>query len=941
MRGGVSMEVKVHAHFNERTGYGIHASRFFPALDALVQKCTGGGTVHISLLDTVSASQINERLPAPSILYNVWESTEQPAEFSKRLSFYDQLWVPSEWQRACSIAQGIPEEFVKVVPEGVDPEIYFPQVPGLLEVQPTFNFLHVGQWQPRKSTREIVEAFLKAFPNHPFYDDVRLYLSVDTLFPSDEYKSTEERLKAYGLEDPRIIPVHFEERADYVRRLQSAHVFLSCSRSEGWFLPGIEAMACGIPSIFADYGGSTEYAGDALLVRVPELKKPHGIYGNWDVPGQWGEPDYNHLVEVMRDAYENYSAHKEKALKTSEMIRTKFSWDAAAQKAMKILEELSGSSSEVNNPVLPDPEDAIRRYARMQGFEITGLKKRSAIFTVDTHPNTKEKMDCLIETLTQIKGLGYPVLVSSHFPLPEKVIEMTDYYLFDKKDILSGEDRPVYWRTDGNKTETVMAGIPCHALAALHNVRNAVDFCLEKYDWVYQMNSDTEVDLVEWLKKVHSSDKDLILIQFEGKPGTVGGHITAGKTETMDKILLRIPTWDDFVKVYGDDRFCSEIGYYKLIVEKVGLDNVEFINMDVGNRFNQVDKNAWKDDMFQIHFVEGPFLNIVGMSDREYDVTYGTPTGGNVYGLKQKVGAWSRPNCKYYQDWVVKAALNGEIKFEHTLDLKGRRVLICMSSKALGDTIAWIPYVDEFRKKHQCHVICSGWWQDIFDYPEIEFVKPGSGVTDIYASYEVGCFDGQLDKNVKNWRETTLQKVSSDILGLEYEPIRAKLKYQESENKKPYVCFSEFSTMKNKLWNREGAWQEVIDYLVSEGYECVSISAELTQLKNVTSHNGQPIEKTISDISGAEFYIGLNAGPSWIAYALNVPCVMVTGVSVEENDFPNPYRVSVDVGCKPCFHDVNVEIQRGWEWCPSNKDYACTKEITPEMVIETIKRIRG
>ena len=275
-------EIKVHANLNERTGYGIHGSRFFPQLDKLMQIQKGGeGTVHISLLDTVTASQTTERHPAPSILYNVWESTEQPSEFMNKLHLYDQLWVPSEWQRACSIAQGIPEEFVKVVPEGVDPEIYKPG--DSLPTPNTFNFLHVGQWQPRKSTKEIVEAFIKAFPDNP---NVRLHLSVDTLFPSDTYKSTEERLSAYGLIDSRIIPIHFEDREDYIRRLQAAHVFVSCSRSEGWNLPLCEAMACGIPSIVADFGGSTEYAGDALCVKVRELKKPEGIYGGWDVPGQ-------------------------------------------------------------------------------------------------------------------------------------------------------------------------------------------------------------------------------------------------------------------------------------------------------------------------------------------------------------------------------------------------------------------------------------------------------------------------------------------------------------------------------------------------------------------------------------------------------------------------------------------------------------------------------
>jgi hypothetical protein len=59
----------------------------------------------------------------------------------ERLQYFDQLWVASEWQRAASIAQGVPEEFIKVVPEGVDPDIYRPNSD--LPRPDGFHFLHV------------------------------------------------------------------------------------------------------------------------------------------------------------------------------------------------------------------------------------------------------------------------------------------------------------------------------------------------------------------------------------------------------------------------------------------------------------------------------------------------------------------------------------------------------------------------------------------------------------------------------------------------------------------------------------------------------------------------------------------------------------------------------------------------------------------------------
>ena len=63
----------------------------------------------------------------PSIAYNVWESTLQPQHFFERLKYFDELWVPSKWQKECTVNQGYPEEKIKVVPEGVDVNTFFPE----------------------------------------------------------------------------------------------------------------------------------------------------------------------------------------------------------------------------------------------------------------------------------------------------------------------------------------------------------------------------------------------------------------------------------------------------------------------------------------------------------------------------------------------------------------------------------------------------------------------------------------------------------------------------------------------------------------------------------------------------------------------------------------------------------------------------------------------
>ena len=639
------------------------------------------------------------------------------------------------------------------------------------------------------------------------------------------------------------------------------------------------------------------------------------------------------------------------------MIRTKFSWaaaakKAAAKKAYDVPDEFYRRQVPVGEPIIRaaiSPESDIRSYARFHGYEITTMHPRKAIFAVDCWPSSQAKMETLAETIKQIHDLGYLVLISSQYALPAPITSLADFYIYEKRDIMRGDDESTYGRKKfHDTTEHKQCSVEYHGVATLNCFRNAIDFCRGKYDWIYQMSANMEVDLEHWLSLVHASDKPMVCIPYEGIKNGIGGGLLAGRTEILDKVIPYLDSWDQYASMFPDVRFAVERWLYNYISTKCDIDSsIDWISIETAKRFDNVDGEIWADDDFKCHFVEGPFLNIVGISNREYDVSFGNPQDGdNYYRLPLKPGMWARPDKKYYRDWTIKASLNGEVKFQHKLSLSGRNVIISIDSKALGYTIAWIPYIEEFRKKHNCTVYCSTWWNGIMAYPEIKFVTPGDVVDGVYASYEVGCFDNQPDKNPEDWRLVPLQKVAADILGIDYTPIRAKLKYEPHKSggkdykPKPYICFSEFSTMQSKLWNRPGAWQKIIDYLSSLGYDCISISTERSDLQNIIPHNGQSIEQTLTDISGASFYIGLNSGPSWLAYALNIPVIMISGITEPWNDFPNPYRIAIDV-CRPgCFNDPALPIDRGWDWCPRKKNFACTREITEDMVIEQIGKLR-
>jgi autotransporter strand-loop-strand O-heptosyltransferase len=274
-----------------------------------------------------------ETYSGPKIAFNVWESTLQPEEFFNKLKEFDELWVPSKWQRDCTIAQGYDPEKIKVVPEGVDTHVFYPnpQVKHTLTSDGRFKFLLAGRWDYRKSTKEIIETFLKTFKED---EPVDLIVSIDNMWGEqmDGYKTTEERLEAYGLTDTRIKILHFPSRTDYIDLLKSTHVFVSCARSEGWNLPLIEAMSCGTPSIYSNCCAQLEFAeGKGIPVKIigekPANQNNYGRYTMSDLPGNYYEPDFNDLSEKMRFAYEFHKEVKDKAVKESEEIRENFSWE--------------------------------------------------------------------------------------------------------------------------------------------------------------------------------------------------------------------------------------------------------------------------------------------------------------------------------------------------------------------------------------------------------------------------------------------------------------------------------------------------------------------------------------------------------------------------------------------------------------------------------------
>lgn len=344
------------------------------------------------------------------------------------------------------------------------------------------------------------------------------------------------------------------------------------------------------------------------------------------------------------------------------------------------------------------------------------------------------------------------------------------------------------------------------------------------------------------------------------------------------------------------------------------------------------------------HFVDQPFLEIKGMSDSNFKIIFYDENELVHYENTIKANHWVKLNREYYTKWKTKVWQDGTLIYENTLDLTNKRVLICFESKSLGDTIGWMPYVEEFRKKHNCKMICSTFWNRLFDYPEIEFIEPGQVVENVYALYRIGYFDN-INKNPHNPITIPLQQTASGILGLEHKEIRPVLAYKPNYSvptlatKSKYITIATNSTSGCKFWTKEG-WQGLINWLVSQGYEIYNTSLEPNSFDNCTQITTPSLESKMDWIAGSNFFIGLSSGLSWLAWAMGKQVVMISNFSEDWNEFECIRITNKDV-CHGCWQTTPFN-PGDWNWCKhkgTNRQFECHTSITAEMVIDKIKSI--
>jgi GT2 family glycosyltransferase len=362
-----------HSIFNFATGYAISSRQLACALDRRGVKLSyryvyGPGTVvpvaEPDLSDMYMVNVIRERkLDASGIQvvygqgdvlqsnfgrykigYTMLETDQIPAEWVRQANLMNEVWVPTSFNARTFRESGVTRP-IHIMPLGVDPNYFNPKM-ARHPLAGLYTFLSIFEWGERKTPEVLLRAFSDEFrPDEPVVlicktlnadGDVDVHAQIDGL-------DLGRMATRIHLSLNQVIPTS-QLGALYC----SADCFVLPTRGEGFGMPVIEAMACGLPVIATDWSAHCDFMNGENAYPLPvdrlvaaKAKCPY--YEGF----KWAEPSYHHLRRLMRYVFENQVEARAKGQRASQDVLQNWTWDQAAQKIVnrvdQIVEERQGA----------------------------------------------------------------------------------------------------------------------------------------------------------------------------------------------------------------------------------------------------------------------------------------------------------------------------------------------------------------------------------------------------------------------------------------------------------------------------------------------------------------------------------------------------------------------------------------------------------------------
>jgi glycosyltransferase involved in cell wall biosynthesis len=292
----------------------------------------------------------------PTVAILPWEFGDPPAEWvdqaRRRL---DRIWVPSAYVRDGFVAGGMPPGIVDVVPNGVDLQVFTPDGPRLELPAAGCTFLYVGGTTWRKGADLLLEAWQRAFGPR---DDVALVIKDFGIEGAYRGQTGHDLVRAFVARDD-LAPIHYlpdeVDPSELPALYRAADVLVAPYRAEGFGLPILEAMACGLAVIHPDHGPSIEFAGPDCGWTVPAHRgplPPEAGRPELTGPGWMHQVGVDDLVAALRAAAAD-PAERARRGSAAVLAAGELGWERTAETAERSLRSIVEEDLPVARAVEP------------------------------------------------------------------------------------------------------------------------------------------------------------------------------------------------------------------------------------------------------------------------------------------------------------------------------------------------------------------------------------------------------------------------------------------------------------------------------------------------------------------------------------------------------------------------------------------------------------
>jgi len=318
-------------YMDRNVGYGEASYHIFQELGKQGIECVIGEPDSKISISFIQPNMYKFGKHQYKIGYTPWESTWIPESWEEPLkNGIDEMWTTSPW--CAEVFKKYTDKPVFVYEHGVEDE-WIPLKRTRNESRP-FRFLHVGEPYFRKDAQMVVRAFTEIFGKDPNFELVLKASRINTtrIFDPD----TGEVRGSPGAFYPNIKSIEALLSNEQMNGLYDlCDVFVYPSWGEGFGLNPLQAMAKGIPTICTE-----AWATYGRYITMPLGSEKVGSPWPTIHPGEMYRPNYEHLINYMKDVAENYEKYSDLAYKNAFLIHKDYNWEKVTKPAVQRLKEI-------------------------------------------------------------------------------------------------------------------------------------------------------------------------------------------------------------------------------------------------------------------------------------------------------------------------------------------------------------------------------------------------------------------------------------------------------------------------------------------------------------------------------------------------------------------------------------------------------------------------